>query len=272
EASRASTSEAGDALREGVAMTIVGRSMDQGILAKLVIDETRVPAVHKVKVGSHGTSPCREGEEDCDGGECETLSVPEVATGQLAGEWLIPKEGALLVSLGAYTVADKEGKAVVRERVLVLEARPIAPTVTTAGLIGQAPAPRPISRTITLAPVPAHGLLPRPSLPSRSLPLAVTADGKAIPLPPLPDLAPPTRMSGSETPCSSPQAGHVDTATAHTAFTESKSWVPASDPGGGSSATRRFTFSLPNGRVTLELRATTDPTATDSAPAPPVHP
>ena len=38
------------------------------------------------------------------------------------GEWLIPRGEALLVSFGAHTVADKDGKAVVKERLAIIEA------------------------------------------------------------------------------------------------------------------------------------------------------
>ena len=50
------------------------------------------------------------------------LDVPEIDTQEILGEWLIPRGEALLVSFGAHTVADKDGMAVVKERLAIIEA------------------------------------------------------------------------------------------------------------------------------------------------------
>ena len=41
---------------------------------------------------------------------------------KLLGEWLVPRGEVLLVSFGAHTVADKDGMAVVKERLAIIEA------------------------------------------------------------------------------------------------------------------------------------------------------
>ena len=60
----------------------------------------------------------------CQGDEASkvALEVPEIGSQEIAGEWLIPNDGILLVSFGPHTVADKDGKAVVRERLAIVEA------------------------------------------------------------------------------------------------------------------------------------------------------
>jgi len=53
------------------------------------------------------------------------VPVPEVIGTRVEGEWLIPNGKYLLVSLGVYTVADGEGKAVVRDRLIMIETEPV---------------------------------------------------------------------------------------------------------------------------------------------------
>jgi hypothetical protein len=146
------------------------------------------------------------------------IEVPELNRCEVAGEWLIPNDGALLVSLGAFTVSDQDGKATVRERLALIEAEcvalPVSPTAAAA--VSVPPWPRPVAAgysTTTSAPIapPVTWLpntLPKIALPvpSRSLPLPMNAEGHEVSLPPLPeDHAPPTAMPGSSDPCATPQ-------------------------------------------------------------------
>ena len=50
------------------------------------------------------------------------LDVPEIDTQEVLGEWLVPRGEVLLVSFGAHTVAGKDGMAVVKERLAMIEA------------------------------------------------------------------------------------------------------------------------------------------------------
>jgi len=144
-------------------------------------------------------------EEKCDESEtcCQmdkdqnihkvSIDVPEIGSQEVAGEWLIPSGEFLLVSFGAYTVADEDGKAVVKERLAIIgaEEAPLAnavppPSPTASPVLVSPPA------TITVAPVPAPPPivkmpLPVPVIPSRSFPQGVHADGKPADLPKLPD-------------------------------------------------------------------------------------
>jgi hypothetical protein len=144
-------------------------------------------------------------EEKCDESEtcCQmdkdqnvhkvSVDVPEIGSQEVAGEWLIPSGEFLLVSFGAYTVADEDGKAVVKERLAIIgaEEAPLANAVPPAS-----PTASPVlvspPAAITVAPVPptppiAKMPLPVPVIPSRSFPQGVHADGKPADLPKLPD-------------------------------------------------------------------------------------
>ncbi len=110
-----------DGVREGFAATITGRKLDQGVLTRLVLEETRCSAMHGVML-SEAVKKGDKGDEIKLGA---TLQVPETARVEVAGEWLIPTDGVLVISLGAHTVADAEGKAVVREHLAIVEPRPL---------------------------------------------------------------------------------------------------------------------------------------------------
>ena len=124
-----------------------------------------------------------------------SIEVPEIASQEIAGEWLIPKDGILLVSFGPHTVAGKDGKAVIRERLAIIEAGGIA----DGAVLRISPTPGTLSSPYPMAPgaparprtVPAPigaGEPPGnfPALPSRSIPQGVHADGTPAELPTLP--------------------------------------------------------------------------------------
>jgi len=129
--------------------------------------------------------------------------VPEVVRATLEGEWLIPNDGVLVASLGAHTLDDGHGKAIVRERLILVEASPVPPRTTVdltqaASRVFTFVTP---ARTATI-PMPARA----PAMPSRSLPIARHADGTPAPLPPLPEAqVPPTSIPGTSEPCATPQ-------------------------------------------------------------------
>ncbi len=122
------------------------------------------------------------------------LEVPEIGTQEVAGEWLIPSGDVLLVSFGAYTTADSAGKAVVKERLAIVEAKPVsivaAPLPANASPVPPIGRPRalpdlPLAPPPVMPPAPAMPL-PMPVVPSRSIPQGVHGDGTLAPLPPLP--------------------------------------------------------------------------------------
>jgi hypothetical protein len=235
-----------EVVRTGWHATMNGRKLDQGILARIVIEDTMVRAIHRVQTSCAGAGTCSTAQfgevsipanvvakietapvgrfmvalrvgakaactpETCANADdrFETaghtvkdqdvqtvaLEVPEIGTQEVAGEWLICSGDVLLVSFGAYTIADSAGKAVVKERLAIVEAQPVS--VVAGALPANASAVPPVPRPRALpdlpfAPPPAMPPAPAvplsmPVVPSRTIPQGVHADGTLAPLPPLP--------------------------------------------------------------------------------------
>jgi hypothetical protein len=125
-----------------------------------------------------------------------SFDVPEIDNREVLGEWLIPHGDALLVSFGAFTVADKDGKAIVKERLALIEAVD-AHIALPAAFVRNPVIPPPATTIPPPAPLLPHVLpkiqelpkveMPIPVMPSRSIPQGVHADGTPADLPPLPD-------------------------------------------------------------------------------------
>ncbi len=129
------------------------------------------------------------------------VQVPEIGRAEIAGEWLIPRDEILLIGFGPHTVADKDGKAVVRERLALISAEEVVQP-TASARAESLELPRPVPR-VAVSP----SRLALPALPSRTLPQGVHADGTPAELPPLPeeDKAD-TSAAGSSDPRPSPQS------------------------------------------------------------------
>jgi hypothetical protein len=193
---------------EGYSVVVSGRKIDQGILAQISIDDKQIVALHPVTLTE--TRNAKEKQWDK---LSVTVQVPEFARTEVSGEWLIPNDGVLIVSLGAHTTADEQGKAIVRERLAVVDARSCgdvtAPMYSAGPIRVDVPmgmwrnASRPAAIPL---PMPLPMTSPAPLAPSRTLPLARDASGEEAPLPPLPEeLAPPTALPGTSQPCATPQ-------------------------------------------------------------------
>ena len=199
-----------ESAREGLAATVQGRKLDQGVLTQIVLEDTRVTSLHRVALTEiqepdHGKPAGKRWET-----LAAEIKVPEIAKCEVSGEWLIPNDGVLVVSLGAYTTADDKGKAVVRERLALIEARvgvAAAATGMHTGLAVPAHFESVLGVNAEFAPRRSAGVpMPAPMVPSRSMPQPTDADGLPVPLPPLPeDVAPPTSMPESSEPCATPQ-------------------------------------------------------------------
>jgi hypothetical protein len=212
-------------LGDGCQFAFLGRKLDQGVLAKVVVEDVRVAAVHRVMLTETVQAAHHEGS---DGTVRPKLEVPEVVKARVEGEWLIPSDGILLVSLGANTAADGQGKAVVRERLVLIEAdtnltqtrRDATPsdpgmmarrTYTSGTWSAPAALPLPLAPArMFMKPSPDEAKplpMPVPAAPSRSLPLGRAADGSPVPLPPLPEEPiPPTSLPDTSEPCATPQS------------------------------------------------------------------
>ncbi|HMF38106.1 MAG TPA: hypothetical protein VKF17_15780 [Isosphaeraceae bacterium] len=163
--------------------------------AKAADEETKKAGLH-----ADGEEPCSADDEAnaaaCRGSQAASspaekatwsptrsaqVQIPEIGHAEIAGEWLIPRDQLLLVGFGPHTVADKDGKAVVRERLALITAEEVAlPTASTGPETLELP--RPLPRVAVSPP-----RLEIPAIPSRSLPQGVHADGTPAELPPLPD-------------------------------------------------------------------------------------
>jgi len=177
---------------EGFRAGVSGRKLDQGVLARVSLEESHVKALHAVRVSESfaptdrprpapDASPkeivgefLRVVEEKTFGKAdprigCQ-IQVPETSHAIVEGEWLVPNDGILLISLGVETVADEHGMAVVRERVAVIE---VAPASKTPALSGTSFEP----------PTFPHSM---PPVPGRSLPVPIDPQGRTVDLPPLP--------------------------------------------------------------------------------------
>jgi hypothetical protein len=211
----ASPRETVENVREGMAATVSGRCIDQGVLVQLVIEDTEVRKVHTLDLDAGKTDrdakktawhPSAQGaccaDDEANAEECHAaragscraeksacapkrsalVQVPEIGRGEIAGEWLIPRDEVLLVGFGPHTVADNDGKAVVRERLAMITTEEVAaPVAADAEPLGF---PRPLPRVAIPSPAAP---LPSPGLPSRSLPQGIHVDGTPADLPPLPD-------------------------------------------------------------------------------------
>ncbi len=216
-----------DAVQDGFEARLTGRTLDQGVLATVVLDESRLVALHT----SASTETLR-GESDTPGEDQKITSqiqVPEVHTCHVEGEWLIPHGDVLLVSLGVHSVTDSKGHSEPRERLAVIEMKPMRP-VSASGKIGPKDLQEIVEESQMVAraarlplgfpnlsdpaltpsnPVPAapdettpislssstptplarteEVVRPMPHVPSRTIPQAIDSNGQLVTLPPLPE-------------------------------------------------------------------------------------
>ena len=202
--------------------------------ARKAVRQMRKRGIEVTVVAESTDEPAPEAESaipSCSSSCCEekaapkvAIEVPEIDSQEIAGEWLIPNDGILLVSFGPHTVADSAGKAVIRERLAIITAEesttpapsyvvnPVASAVASPlpspspaapkWTVRAMPVPVPVPATPPAAetkpapdaaPLPAlvpppnaHLAAPMPPVPSRSIPQGFHADGKAAELPPLP--------------------------------------------------------------------------------------
>jgi hypothetical protein len=243
-------------VRDGFALTMTGRKLDQGVLACVVLDESRVATVHQVALSENvATKACCASDTDscpASGKITARIEVPEVVHASLAGEWLIPNDGVLVVSLGVQTTADSAGKAVVAERLMLIDAAAVAQQCVEQAVLAL---PLPNLANKPLGPTGAAGVpIPMPAMPSRCLPQALNADGSPMALPPLPEeRATPSSLPGSSEPCASPQGSQrkspepttLDTASARAAFTPAPAPKGKTAEAEASDTARPYLFRFP---------------------------
>ena len=241
---------------------MTGRKLDQGVLACVVLDESRVAAVHQVALSENvgAKACCASDAAPACGKIASRIEIPEVVHAAVGGEWLIPNDGVLVLSLGVQTTADAAGRAVVAERLVLIEASaPGDDDVVQAAL--SPPLPDVVSRREAAAA--AAGIpMPMPAMPDRSLPQALNAEGQPMPLPPLPeDRAAPSSLPGSAEPCASPQGSQrkapepttLDLSSTRAGFTAAPKAKPAEAETSGPSRPYLLRFPVNAGGMNMEV-------------------
>jgi hypothetical protein len=109
-----------NSLQEGCRVEVKGVAMDQGVLMKADLCETRFLAFHTVSC-PEVVQPKEKGQKATK--VAATYQVPEVSTSRVSGEWLVPKDGVLVVSLGVHTEDGPKGKPALTERLVMISAR-----------------------------------------------------------------------------------------------------------------------------------------------------
>ena len=190
-----------DEIREGVSVSVSGRRTAAGVRAHVKVESTWV--------GHVAQSKTRETIQSKEYGETSVaagMDLPQVVEAKVEGDYEIPRDQLMLVSLGTATTVDARNNPVVMERLLMVAAKPIVTEAEEARL-GRRPVDEKVRPAKAEAAVPTPGPfnagkayrdvmaaaeeapMPRkmPPLPSRSLLKAVGPDGKVVELPPLPE-------------------------------------------------------------------------------------
>jgi len=190
------------AMREGFSAVFSGRTLDQGVLAKVRLAQSHIGALHTFPLFERVTPPSVASPASMTPTEVgrqiiqtvlapkqttlqTTVQVPEVYQSEIEGEWFVPNDGVLLISMGVNTVADADGKAVVQERLAIFDFN----CPTEDGCVQQAATMTPACRVDANSAVAPENTakLTMPRVPDRSLPEAVNSEGVVFELPPLPE-------------------------------------------------------------------------------------
>jgi hypothetical protein len=109
-------------VHDGWRGTLTCRPLDQGVLATVQIDANQFMAFHGVDT----TDTFRVEGSPVDHSFKAQYQLPEVASAHVAGDWLIPKDGCLVIAFGVHTVAKADAKPAPVERVLLIQAEPFS--------------------------------------------------------------------------------------------------------------------------------------------------
>ncbi len=157
-----------DHVNDSIAVTLQGRWVDQGLLAEVEIEENRLEGLDTFTIHEQVEGDPKLGAKPA--ALNAQVQVPEVVEGHVGGEWLIPTDGLLVVSLGAYSRPAGKGPTTTRERLAIIE--PLAteseatPTASRSAWPVSAPMPIAVSTMAVGASQLAVGL---PSVAPRSV-------------------------------------------------------------------------------------------------------
>jgi len=126
-----------DKVQDGIRLRLSSGQLlpQEGIRVHVSLEETRLIRIHTTRVthvaaakpGESSANESRIGKlfhsAGADSGsqvQTSTIQVPEVVWSTIEGNWLIPKDGALLMSAGPRTIAGRRGKETYAERVVAI--------------------------------------------------------------------------------------------------------------------------------------------------------
>ncbi len=169
QATKLAFSPKGASVEIGFTSQFTVRRLDQGVLAQIKVAETHISAMHRVGVSEFIYPPQEEAStaltpagkqvfQHFIKADAATVSaplmLPEVASSEVEGEWLVPNDAILIISMGIDTVTAADGKSVVQERLAIYDfARPTdaSRSAAKAAALG-----KPVPETVTseVAPRP----------------------------------------------------------------------------------------------------------------------
>jgi hypothetical protein len=116
---------------DGHTLKIQGRKLDQGVLAKVDLDSTRIMSI--------GNFPVSRAYTDDKGKPAELAAItqqPDLLSAKAVGEWLVPEGHVLLISMGAWhEVGDSWGRKTYRQVEMIHNNLGIDMNVYKLGLI-----------------------------------------------------------------------------------------------------------------------------------------
>jgi hypothetical protein len=151
-----------DQVHDGIRVNVLSSQMKgKDLLAKIEVHDNRLVAFHsasynEVLKGKTVEKPAHDGlgllQERLQrnlGMDRQSISaqiqVPEVDSRRIDGEWLIPSDGALLVSLGPYTEGGSVIKKQYEERMIMISIKPVAEEAAGLKTNASASLPKPIT-------------------------------------------------------------------------------------------------------------------------------
>ena len=103
-------------LKYGSKVEVTGTIRPEGILTKAVVSDRHLLGIDTSLVKAH---PKNNPSQAING----TYQIPQLLKSEISGEWLVPNDGALVISLGTHTETGRFGFSKIRERLVVIEPR-----------------------------------------------------------------------------------------------------------------------------------------------------
>ena len=103
-------------LKYGGKVDISGTIKPDGILTKAVVKDRHLMGIETSIIKAH---PKNDPSHTING----TYQIPQLVKSEISGEWFVPTDGALVMSLGTHTETGRFGFSKIRERLVIIEPR-----------------------------------------------------------------------------------------------------------------------------------------------------